>query len=151
MGNETAFAVRNEHFERDARQHFAAHGLMRQLGAWLVSVEPGASTIELPMSQRVTQHDGYFHGAALGAIGDTAGGFAAFSLFEPGDSVVTVEYKINFIRPARGALLRATGSVLRVGKSLTTVTVSLESGAHDALEPCALMLATMARVPAQRE
>lgn len=98
---------------------FARQGLMRTLAARLDLVEPGRVVISVPFTEHVSQQQGLFHGAVIGAIGDSAGGYAALTLMPQGSEVVTVEYKINFIRPAQGAELIATGTVLRAGKSVT--------------------------------
>ena len=105
-------ASANPDFEAAVRESFAAQGLMATLGARLASVEPGRVVIEMPFSNAVSQQQGLFHGGAIGAIGDTAGGYAALSLMPAGSEGVTVEYKINFMRPAMGRLVRADGRIL---------------------------------------
>ena len=104
--------------EEGARDAFARHGLMTLLGAELVEVGDGRCVIELPQSDGVTQHHGYFHAGAIGAVLDTAGGFAASSTTVRADDVLTVEFKLNLLRPAVGGRLRAEASVLRAGKQL---------------------------------
>jgi uncharacterized protein (TIGR00369 family) len=89
---------------------------MTLLGAELVEVGDGRCVIELPRSDDVTQHHGFFHAGAIGAVLDTAGGFAASSTTGWTDDVLTVEYKVNFLRPAAGERLRAEATVLRAGK-----------------------------------
>ena len=58
------------------------------------------------------------HGGIVGMIADTACGYAAFSLMPADASLVTVEYKINLLAPARGALV-ARGVVIKPGRTLT--------------------------------
>ena len=101
-----------------AQSAFARHGLMTHLGAELVEVGDGRCVIELPAGETVTQHHGYFHAGAIGAVLDTAGGFAASSTTGWTDEVLTVEYKLNFVRPAVGERVRAEATVLRAGKQL---------------------------------
>ena len=136
----------NPEFEKVVRDSFAKQGLMKLLGAWMVEVAPGRVVIELPYSTRVTQQQGLFHGAAISAIGDIAGRYAALSLMPAGSDVVTVEYKVNFVRPAKGELLRAVGEVVRAGRSITVsrMDVALVDGAKS--ETCALLQASFARV-----
>jgi len=107
------------------RASFARQGLLMGLGAQLVHVGPGTASIALPFSDGVGQQQGFFHGAAMGAIGDVAGGYAALSLMAAESEVVTVEYKANFLRPAKAAWLIATGDVLRAGRSLTVCQVNV--------------------------
>lgn len=100
-------------------ESFAKQGLMSTLGARLGQITPGEVHIHLPMSERVTQQHGFFHGGATSTIADSAGGYAALTLLDPGSEVLTVEYKINLIAPARGDELEAVGTVLKAGRTLT--------------------------------
>jgi uncharacterized protein (TIGR00369 family) len=129
--------------EAAVRDSFSRQGLMTALGARLAAIEAGRVVIELPYTAGVSQQHGLFHGGVMGAIADNAGGYAALSLMPAGSEVLTIEYKINFMRPARGALLRATGSVVRAGKSITVVRSEVETLDGAAVSHCALMQATM--------
>jgi uncharacterized protein (TIGR00369 family) len=134
-------------FEATVRESFARQGLMGMFGAWLLDVAPGRVTVELPIGPRLAQQQGHVHGGVIGAIADSSGGYAALSLMPAGSDVITVEYKINFMRPAMGPLLRATGEVIRAGKTITVVRIDCVSGAADTLEPCAVLQATFMRIP----
>ena len=101
------------------RSSFALQGLMGLLGAELAAVSPGRVVIRLPYRDAFTQQDGYFHAGATSAIADSAGGYAGLTVFPAGSSVLTVEYKINLLAPARGDRLEAIGSVIRSGRTLT--------------------------------
>jgi uncharacterized protein (TIGR00369 family) len=97
---------------------FGRQGLMRTLGARLVRVEPGYCAIELLPSPAVSQQHGYVHAGAVSTIIDTAGGYAAFTLFPDNASVLTVEFKINLLAPAKGERLVAEGFVVKPGRTL---------------------------------
>jgi uncharacterized protein (TIGR00369 family) len=142
------FEATNPDFEKTVRESFARQGLMGHLGAWLLDVAPGHVTIELPLASKLTQQAGHFHGGVIGAVADSAGGYAALSLMPVGSEVVTVEYKINFMRPAAGPLLRATADVIRPGKTITVVRIECLAGEASALVPCAVLQATFMRVAA---
>ncbi|MGW2048970.1 PaaI family thioesterase [Streptomyces sp. NPDC001858] len=101
------------------RAGFDRQGLMSHLGARITLIAPGEVHIVLPSRPEVTQQHGYFHAGATSAIADTAGGFAAFTLFPENTEVLTVEYKINLLAPAVGDHLEAVGTVLRAGRTLT--------------------------------
>ncbi len=105
--------------EKRIMQSFAAQGLMTALGARLGRISSGEVQIFLPMSDRVTQQHGYFHAGATSAIADSAGGYATLTLFDDSSEVLTVEYKINLVAPARGEELEAVGTVLKFGRTLT--------------------------------
>jgi len=101
------------------RASFERQGLMRHLGARLAHIGPGCVHIVLPGRPEVTQQHGYFHAGATSAIADSAGGYAAFTLFRENTSVLTVEYKINLLAPAVGDHIEAVGTVLKSGRTLT--------------------------------
>jgi uncharacterized protein (TIGR00369 family) len=101
------------------RASFDRQGLMRHLGARLTHIAPGRVHIVLPNRPEVTQQHGYFHAGATSAIADSAGGYAAFTLFPEHTAVLTVEYKINLVAPAVGEHIEAVGTVLKPGRTLT--------------------------------
>jgi len=98
---------------------FDRQGLMTHLGARIAHIGPGEVHIVLPSRPEVTQQHGYFHAGATSSIADSAGGYAAFTLFPEGTSVLTVEFKINLLAPAEGDQLEAVGTVIKPGRSLT--------------------------------
>lgn len=98
---------------------FDRQGLMAHLGARLAHIGPGCVHIVLPARPEVTQQHGYVHAGATSAIADSAGGYAALTLFAEDSEVLTVEYKINLLAPAAGDHLEAIGTVLKPGRTLT--------------------------------
>ncbi|WAZ23318.1 PaaI family thioesterase [Streptomyces cinnabarinus] len=101
------------------RGSFDRQGLMGHLGARITHIAPGRVHITLPNRPEVTQQHGYFHAGATSAIADSAGGYAAYTLFPEDSDVLTVEYKINLLAPALGDHLEAIGTVLKSGRTLT--------------------------------
>ncbi|AQU71309.1 DUF4442 domain-containing protein [Streptomyces niveus] len=101
------------------RSSFELQGLMSHLGARITHIGPGRVHIVLPACPEVTQQHGYIHAGATSAVADTAGGYAALTLFDEESDVLTVEYKINLLAPAAGDHLEAIGTVLRSGRTLT--------------------------------
>ncbi|MEV7871834.1 PaaI family thioesterase [Streptomyces sp. NPDC088124] len=98
---------------------FNLQGLMSHLGARLAHIGPGRVHIVLPARPEVTQQHGYVHAGATSAIADSAGGYAALTLFDEDCEVLTVEYKINLLAPAAGDHLEAIGTVLKPRRTLT--------------------------------
>jgi uncharacterized protein (TIGR00369 family) len=115
MGHEP----RNPDYETAVRQSFGRQSAMETLGANLVLVEPGRTVIEFARSERFLQQHGYMHAGAATTIVDSACGYAALSLMKPDAEVVTVEFKVNFIRPSTGQSFRAEGRVVSSGRQLT--------------------------------
>ncbi|CAG9175938.1 PaaI family thioesterase [Cupriavidus respiraculi] len=97
---------------------FARQGLMATFGATLARVARGEVEIAMPWTPAVTQQHGFFHGGVVGALADTACGYAALSLVGEGEAGLTAEYKINLLSPARGERLVAVGRVLKPGRTL---------------------------------
>jgi uncharacterized protein (TIGR00369 family) len=106
-------------FQARIQASFAKQGLMTSLGASLVHVAPGMVEIALPASPSVSQQHGFVHAGALAAIADTAAGYAALSLMPPGVGVLTTEFKINLVAPAKGNGVKARGRVVKAGRTLT--------------------------------
>ena len=128
---------------RRVADSFARQGAMAHLGAELVSVVPGAVEIRLPFRQEVAQQHGFFHGGVVATIGDSAGGYAGYSLMPAGSSVLTVEYKINMVAPARGEALVARGKVVKAGRTLTVCTVEVFAQDQGRETLCSVMQQTL--------
>ena len=149
MSMAAQFKVTNPNYAELVRESFARQGLMHTLGARIVTIEPGFCVIEMAHAPGVSQQQGYFHGGAIGAIADNAAGYAAYALMPAGAEILTVEYKINLIRPALPPTLRAEGRVLRAGKTLTVCRADvyhMKSAGPGGLEACALLQSTLMRV-----
>ena len=116
---------------------------MRTLGATLDDVSPGRVEIALRPHAAISQQHGFVHAGAIGAIADTAAGYAALSLMPAGRGVLTTEFKINLVAPAVGDRVIARGRVVKAGRTLTLAQseVFAESGGEEKL--IALLTATM--------
>ena len=133
----------NELFKR-IETSFMRQGLMQHLGAKLLRVEPGLCEVALPYSDRITQQQGGFHGGAIGALADIAGGYAALTVAPPDAEVTTVEYKINFLASFTGGELRAIGRVVKAGKRIIVATADVvHVDANEKQTDCALMQQTL--------
>ena len=91
---------------------------MRLIGAELTDVAPGYCAIALVPRPEVAQQHGYVHAGVVGAIVDSAGGYAGFTLFPADASVLTVEFKLNLLAPAKGDRIVAEGFVVKPGRTL---------------------------------
>ncbi|NNG04459.1 MAG: PaaI family thioesterase [Inquilinus sp.] len=133
-------------FETRVRDSFDRQQVMRLLGARLGRVAPGLVEIELPFRPELTQQHHFFHAGITATIGDSAGGYAAFSLFPADSSVLTAEYKINLIAPADGDRLIATGRVIKPGRTLTVCTFEVSAEKDGRAKPCAIGQQTVMRL-----
>jgi uncharacterized protein (TIGR00369 family) len=101
------------------KQSFDKQGLMKTLGAQLIEVEKGKVKITCEFSEALSQQHGFFHAGVMTSIADSACGYAALTLMPLEKDVLSVEFKINFLKPAKTTKIIATGTVLQSGKNLT--------------------------------
>jgi uncharacterized protein (TIGR00369 family) len=119
---------------------------MATIGARLTRVTAGEVTIELPFRVDLTQQHGFLHAAVVTALVDTACGYAAYSLMPDDAAVLTVEYKVNFLAPAEGERIVATGRVIKAGQTITVCTGEVLAALDGQEKLVATMQATMMTV-----
>lgn len=136
--------------EREARvrDSFAKQTIMTTIGAEVLTVRPGEVEIMLPFSNRILQQHGFVHAGAVATIADSACGYAALSLMPRDAAVLTTEFKINLLAPAKGDRLRAVGRVIRNGKTLVITLGEVFAETGGASKQVAMITATMMVVPA---
>ncbi|MEK6333816.1 MAG: PaaI family thioesterase [Acidobacteriota bacterium] len=111
----------NPTFAAEVAQSFAQQPIMNLMGARLGLVEPGVVEITLPYRFDLTQQHGYLHAGVVTIIADSACGYAAYSLMPAGSEVLSVEFKVNLLRPAHGKSFLARAEVIKAGRTLTVV------------------------------
>ncbi|HMB69530.1 MAG TPA: PaaI family thioesterase [bacterium] len=143
----TEFSVRDPDYERRVRESFAAQSFMATLGAEIVALGPGRCDIRMAYAPGLLQQDGFLHAGALATIADSAAGYAAYTLMESGDRVLSVEFKINLVRPAAGEAAVARARVVKPGRTITPCTAEVFAvrDGHETL--CAVAQLTMIRIP----
>lgn len=146
MTEPPAFAPTDPDWERRVRASFARQGAMALIGARLEHLAPGACTVAAAYRPELAQQHGSFHAGITSALADSAGGYAALTLFGPDSDVLTVEFKINLIAPALGDALRACASVVRSGRTITVCRIDVEIVRGGAASVCAVMQQTLMRV-----
>src|SRR6266478_2941836 len=111
----------NPSFAEDVAGSFAQQPIMNLIGARLSLVEPGVVEITLPYRADLAQQHGYLHAGVVATIADSACGYAAYTLMPAGSNVLSVEFKVNLLRPAQGETFVARAEVIKAGKTLTVV------------------------------
>jgi uncharacterized protein (TIGR00369 family) len=111
----------NPAFAAEVERSFTQQPIMDLIGARLSLVEPGVVEITLPFRVDLTQQDGYVHAGIVTTIADSACGYAAYSLMPAGSAVLSVEFKVNLLRPAQGETFVASAAVIKAGRTLTVV------------------------------
>lgn len=125
---------------------FARQSIMALLGADLDVVERGRVDIVLPYRADLCQQNGFLHAGISTTIADSAGGYAAYTLFEPGEDVLTSEFKMNFLAPAKGDRYVASGRVVKPGKRLSICQVEVHAYEGEQATLCVIGLLTAVRV-----
>jgi uncharacterized protein (TIGR00369 family) len=136
----------NPEFERLVRESFAKQRAMATLGASLTLVDAGRIEIELPYREDLSQQHGFLHAGIVTAVLDSSCGYAAFSLMPPGAGVLSIEFKVNLLAPAKGEALVARGHVVRAGRTITVCQADGFMRAGDRETQIATMLATIMTV-----
>ncbi len=140
------FAARDPDFAQRVRASFEAQAFMRLIGARLERLEPGAVDVALDFREDLTQQHGFLHAAVVAGIADSACGYAAFTLMPAESEVLSVEFKTNLLRPAKGSRFLAEARVVKDGRTITVSRADVYAW-EGAGEPrlVATMLATMIR------
>lgn len=142
----TALQPGDPDWETKVRESFSRQGIMTTLGAELTQVEPGLVEIAVDFRDGLSQQHGFFHAGVTSTLMDSAGGYAAFSLFPADSSILTVEFKINLLAPAEGERLLARGRVYKPGRTLTLCDVEGFVIGPKGQRICAKMQQTLMRI-----
>jgi len=106
-------------FAERVRASFGQQGAMHTIGASIAEIAPGRVVIALPWQQALTQQHGFLHAGMVAAALDSACGYAASTLMPADAGVLTIEYKINLLAPAKGQHFRMEGVVVKPGRTIT--------------------------------
>ena len=137
---------RDPNFESRIRGSFARQRLMTTLGATLERIVPGEVSIAFNFREDLTQQHGFLHAGVSTAVADSACGYAALSLMEPGAGVLAVEFKVNLLAPGVGERFVAVARVVRAGRTLTVCTAEVTAERGGAATTVMLLQGTMMSV-----
>jgi uncharacterized protein (TIGR00369 family) len=118
-GAAMAFQPQDANFQQRVRSSFAQQRVMQTLGIEIARLEPGKIELAMPYDPAYTQQHGFVHAGIVTTALDSACGYAAFSLMPAEAEVLTVEFKTNFLAPAKGERFLFRGSVVKPGRTLT--------------------------------
>ncbi len=136
----------NPNFDQEVRQNFAQQSVMKLIGASLSLVEAGIVEITLPYRHDLTQQNGFLHAGIVTTIADSACGYAAFTLMPEGSGVLSVEFKVNLLRPAKGENFLARAEVIKAGRTVTVVRADVFALTENKRSLVATMQGTMMRL-----
>jgi uncharacterized protein (TIGR00369 family) len=127
-----------------ASQPFSVH-----LGAELAALEPGRAELAITMARELEQQNGFAHGGVISYLVDNALTFVGGSVLGP--NVLTQEYKISYLRPAKGERLSAQASVVSHSKRQAVCRCDIYVQAGDSQSLCATALGTILTVDRPRD
>ena len=139
----TVFTPQDSDFEARIRESFSKQQVMETFGARITRVAPGEVDIELPFRMELTQQHGFLHAGVVTAIVDSACGYAAYTLMAADSEILTIEYKVNLLSPARGERIIARGRVTKPGRTVTVCAGDVFALVEGKEKLIATMLATM--------
>jgi uncharacterized protein (TIGR00369 family) len=137
--------------EARVRESFGRQGFLTALGAEMTVAETGRVVLELTPTSAHSQQNGFVHAGVLTTLADAACGYAAFSLMPPGSNVLSVEFKVNLLRPAVGERIIADARVIRAGRTVTVCSCDVYARDATATRQVALLTGTMIRVAEAQE
>ncbi|MDQ3369433.1 MAG: PaaI family thioesterase [Myxococcota bacterium] len=136
---------RDPEYRRQVEQIFHAP-FVQALGIRATRIAPGEIESELVVRPDHLQQDGVVHAGVLATLADHSAGGAAGTLAPAGHGILTIEFKINLLRPASGRILRCRAIVLRPGRTVTIAESEVSAGDGDTFRLCAKAMVTLAVV-----
>ena len=134
---------RDPNFEQRVRASFGKQRLMQTIGASIDAVTPGRVALRLPFREDLTQQHGFLHAGTIAAVADSACGYAALTLMPPDAAVLSIEFKVNMLAPAKGDAIVARGDVIRAGRTVMVCRADVFAIAGGAEKLVAAMQGTM--------
>lgn len=134
-------------YKAKVEESFASQKFMEHIGAELMDVQPGYCEIHVPFDENLTQQNGFFHAGVISTVADNVAGYASLSLMKEHSMVLSVEFKVNLMRPGAGELLIGKGEVLKYGKTLTVCQADVFIVKEGVEKLCAAAQLTMIEIP----
>ena len=137
------FEPKNSEYKKKVIESFNRQGIMKTIKASILSVHPGEIVLDFPFQSNLTQQHGFIHAGIVSTVLDSACGYAAYSLMPENAAVLTIEFKVNLLSPAKGDRFRAVGKVKKPGKNISVTEGELFSYAEDKQILVATMVGTI--------
>lgn len=141
------FEIKDPAYSEKILKSWEKQAFMKALGVEVEEIKPGFMQLGMEIRQEHEQSHGYVSGSVIGALADVAGGYAAYSVTEPGVTMLTVEYKVNFLSPAHGERLIARGNLEKAGSTISVAKADVFSVKAGEEKRVALATMTMITLP----
>jgi len=119
------FVARDSHFREKLQRSFARQQAMQTLGVEIEHIAPGQVTLAFDYDAKLTQQHGFIHAGIVSTVLDSACGYAAFSLMAENRAVLTIEFKVNLLSPAKGERFIAQAQVKKSGSTISVAEAEL--------------------------
>jgi uncharacterized protein (TIGR00369 family) len=134
----------------DSLMKEAVFGFTAYCGFQSIHMEPGRFTSRIEVQGHHLQQDGFVHAGVLATLADHTAGYAAYTLIPEDHRILTVEFKINFLAPARGEFVECRANVIKPGRRILVVESEVFGIRNGSETMAAKALLTMAAVPHAR-
>jgi uncharacterized protein (TIGR00369 family) len=137
------FEPKYPNYQEKIKKSFADQAAMKTIGASIEAIGAGEIEIEFPYQSSLTQQNGFIHAGIVSTVLDSACGYAAFSLMPEDASVLTIEFKINLLSPAKGDRFRGYGKVKKAGRTISVAEAELYAFSDQGRKLVATMVGTL--------
>lgn len=103
------------------KEIFSKANFINELGIEINKIEAGYCETILSIKEKHLQQDGFVHAGVLATIADHTAGGAAASMIKDTQTILSIEFKINMLRPAIGEELICKAKVIKNGKTISIV------------------------------
>jgi uncharacterized protein (TIGR00369 family) len=142
----SVFKPGDKDYEAKVRDSFSRQEIMKTINASIMAIRAGEVELEFPYQASLTQQHGFIHAGIVSTVLDSACGYAAFSLMPEDAAVLTIEFKINLLSPAKGSRFKAVGKVKKPGRNITVTEGELFSYTDGEQKLVATMVGTIMAV-----
>ncbi len=93
-------------------------GFIKFCGLRAVHAQWGEFRSRVEIDEHHRQQDGFIHAGVMAPMPDHTAGYSAFTIVPETMQILTIEFKINFLRPAFGKALVCRSHVIREGRQV---------------------------------
>ena len=137
------FIVSDPNYKQKVIDSFNRQDIMHTINATIADVQPGYVEITFPYSKSLTQQHDFIHAGVVSTVVDSACGYSAFSLMPEDAGILTIEFKVNLLAPAKGDWFQAFGRVKKPGRTITVSEGELYAHQGESKKLVATMVGTL--------
>lgn len=104
---------RIEFLEKDYRR-----GFIKFCGFQVAKIEKGNFESILTITENHKTQDNFIHAGLIATMSDHTAGYAAYTLVPADMRILTIEFKINFLKPAYGNAIKCKSEIISQGKHI---------------------------------